>query len=161
MGSIMMYSKESWKRAIKKLCPSLLIILLIPLLPALMETLYAVYLIPSAPLSIKFQLLIRLIIYGSPIVLLIGYGYIAGNKVVSTVAGMFLIHLQNIYTNIFLELLDPSFIMLSPSRWLEIEMNLMVIHGLIGYLASQRTKAYLLVSIILSILYLILISGID
>ena len=156
-----MHSKESWKRAIKKLCPSLLIILLIPLLPALMETLYAVYLIPSAPLSIKFQLLIRLIIYGSPIVLLIGYGYIAGNKVVSTVAGMFLIHLQNIYTNIFLELLDPSFIMLSPSRWLEIEMNLMIIHGLIGYLASQRTKAYLLVSIILSILYLILISGID
>ena len=156
-----MYSKESWKRAIKKLCPSLLIILLIPLLPALMETLYAVYLIPSAPLSIKFQLLIRLIIYGSPIVLLIGYGYITGNKVVSTVAGMSLIHLQNIYTNIFLELLDPSFIMLSPSRWLEIEMNLMVIHGLIGYLASQRTKAYLLVSIILSILYLILISGID
>ena len=156
-----MYSKESWKRAIKKLCPSLLIILLIPLLPALMETLYAVYLIPSAPLSIKFQLLIRLIIYGSPIVLLIGYGYITGNKVVSTVAGMSLIHLQNIYTNIFLELLDPSFTMLSPSRWLEIEMNLMVIHGLIGYLASQRTKAYLLVSIILSILYLILISGID
>lgn len=127
----------------------------------LMETLYAVYLIPSAPLSIKFQLLIRLIIYGSPIVLLIGYGYITGNKVVSTITGMFLIHLQNIYTNIFLELLDPSFTMLSPSRWLEIEMNLMVIHGLIGYLASQRTKAYLLVSIILSILYLILISGIN
>ena len=161
----MMYSKELGKRTIKKLYPSLLIILLIPLLPALIWVLYE---IKSTPTPMQFQLLMRFIIFGSPIILLIYYGHITGNKIISILVGMSLFPLLFFYAEVIGGLIDPHpgriWTLIKPSFLFGFIIDLapmMLLHGLIGYLASQRTKAYLLASIFLSILYLILLSGID
>lgn len=165
MWEIMMYSKESVKSTIKKFYPSLLIILLIPLLPALIWVLYE---IKSTPTPMQLQLLMRFIIFGSPVILLIYYAHITGNKIFSILVGMSLFPLIFFYAEIIGELIDPHpgriWTLIKPSFLFGLIIDvapIMVLHGLIGYFASKRTKINLLASIVLFMAYLFIMINID
>ncbi|HIH97093.1 MAG TPA: hypothetical protein HA348_06420 [Thermoplasmata archaeon] len=149
-------------------------IVLLPLLSALMYVGYDLIRAPSIESEIVKHLLWlqflsvfwRIIVFGIPAALIIFYGYTTGDKITSTLSGVFLIPIFDIYSSILFELLDPDFIMPSLHYWLSWNrlINLtppMLIYGLMGYFASRRTKASLVVAISIGILMVLLFLGID
>lgn len=150
----------------KRLIHSVAIIMLFPLLLALMEVGYMFYLVPIMPISLKLQQLFRILIHGVPLALMIFYGYATGNKVVATLCGALLLPLESIYAEIIFERFDPEFIMADLNYWLRWNTILdfvpfILICGLIGYFASKRTKASLLASIVLFMIYLFIMINLD
>ncbi|NMX21594.1 hypothetical protein C5S30_03995 [ANME-1 cluster archaeon GoMg4] len=158
----------------KKLIISTAMVILLPLLSALMYVGYDLIRAPSIESEIVKHLLWlqflsvfwRIIVFGIPAALIIFYGYTTGDKITSTLSGVFLIPIFDIYSSILFELLDQDFIMANLSYWLRwnrlIDLTpFMFIYGLMGYFASRRTKASLVVAISLGILMILLILGID
>lgn len=138
----------------------LAIILLLPLLPALLIVGSNLYLIPA------FCQWFRILIFSAPSALIIYYGYATGNKVVATLCGALLMALVVIYTEILFELFDPEFIMAGLNHWLRWNTILdlapfTLICGLMGYFASRRTKASLLASVLLGILFVFIMASLD
>ncbi len=138
----------------------LAIIILLPLLPALLIVGYNLYLIPAFDIDEWFGILI----FSAPSALIIYYGYATGNKVVATLCGALLLPLVDIYTGILLELFDPEFIMAGLNYWLRWRRIInyapfTLICGLMGYFASRRTKASLLASVLLGILFVFIMAS--
>ncbi|MBN1133647.1 MAG: hypothetical protein JXA38_01725 [Methanosarcinaceae archaeon] len=151
----------------KRLIHSAVIIMLIPLLSALMEVSYKLFLVPTMmPISMELQQLSRILIFGVPSVLLIYYGYTTGNKVVATLCGVLLFPLNSIYAEILFELFDPEFIMAGLNYWFRWKTIIdfspfTLICGLMGYFASIRTKASLLAGVCFGILLISILLLID
>jgi len=144
----------------KRLIHSIAIIMLIPLLSALMEMGYMLYLRPE--LDQWFGILI----FSAPSALIIYYGYATGNKVVATLCGALLLPLLDIYTQIFFEMFDPEFIMTGLNYWLHWIRIInyapfTLICGLMGYFASRRTKASLLASVLLGTFFVFIMASLD
>jgi len=149
----------------KKLILSAAMIVLLPLLSALMYVGYDLY-IPIILRCTELEMVRRIIVLGIPAALIIYYGYTTENKIVSTLSGALLIPIFDIYSSILFELLDPDFIMANLSYWLSWNrlINLappVLIFGLLGYFASRRTKASLVVAIALGIFIILMFLGID
>ncbi|WP_342306297.1 hypothetical protein [Methanolobus sp. ZRKC5] len=140
------------------------IIILHPLLPALMDVGYKLY----SPImeDIILHILMTTIIFGVPAALIIYYGYTTGDEMTSTLSGVFLIPLYNLYSDILLELLDPHFIMTGTGYWLQITTFIdlaipALICGAMGYFASKRTRAFLWVSVFFGMLLILMFVLID
>ncbi|NPE29221.1 hypothetical protein HNV12_14925 [Methanococcoides sp. SA1] len=145
--------------------PSILVILTIPLISAII---WVVYETQFTPTSRQSDFLGKLLFFSIPFALIICHGYLSANKHTSTLAGLFFFPLLSIYAEIVGGLINPYdgmvAILLRPSRLLSLVIGLlpfMLLHGTIGYLASKRTKVHILASIILTIIFLAIISGID
>ncbi|TQD27929.1 hypothetical protein [Methanolobus vulcani] len=126
------------------------IVVLLPLLPALIDVGYKLYL-PIME-DVILHILMTIIVFGVPEAVIIYYGYTTGDNITSTLSGVFLIPLYIFYSEILLELSDPDFIMAGLGHWLRIItiIDLVIpalICGVMGYCASKRTRASLLVSI--------------
>lgn len=152
----------------KKLLPSIIVILTIPLISAMIWVVYELHFVPMYR---QLQIPGRLLVFSIPVALIICYGYLSANKHTSTLAGLLLLPLMSTYAEIIGGVIEPYAgmmemleMLLRPSRLLNLVIGLlpfMLLHGTIGYLASKRTKAHILGSIVLTILFLAIISGVD
>ncbi|WP_445474584.1 hypothetical protein ACT9XH_09410 [Methanococcoides methylutens] len=149
----------------KKLLPSIIVILTIPLISAMIWVVYELHFVPMYR---QLQVPGRLLVFSIPFALLIGYGYLSANKYTSTLAGLLLLPLMSTYAQIMSGVIEPYAgtmemleMALRPARLLNIvsgSLPSILLHGAIGYLASKRTKAHILGAIVLTILYLAIIS---
>ncbi|SES68629.1 hypothetical protein SAMN04488587_0579 [Methanococcoides vulcani] len=127
----------------------------IPLIFAIIWVVYELHFVP---------------IFSIPVALIICYGYLSANKHTSTLAGLLLLPLMFTYAEIIDKLIEPYDgrmemleMVLQPSSLLNLVIDLlpfMLLHGAIGYLASKRTKAHILGAIVLTIVFLAIISAV-
>ena len=146
----------------KKLILSAAMIVLLPLLSALINTGYvlAVRAITPTP-DIVAQGVGRIIFFGIPAALIIYYGYRTGDKITSTLSGVFFFPLFNFYSGIPFRSLIPFLrYWLSWKGFLDLAPPVLIF-GLLGYFASRRTKASLVVAIALGIFIILMFLGID
>lgn len=143
----------------KRMFFSAAMMILLPLLPALMDTGYKLY-SPIMEDNI-LHILMTIIIYGLPAAVIIYYGYTTGDNITSTLSGVFLIPLYILYSEIFMELFDPHFVMAGLGHWLRITtiIDLVIfalICGIMGYCASKRTRALLSLSVFFGTLLILI-----
>ncbi|ABE51638.1 NosD domain-containing protein [Methanococcoides burtonii] len=160
--SYILWNKIDKKRSIL----STSMILLLPLLPTLIGVMHELHLLETI-ISIHpwNYMLIRILEFGLPAAVIIFYGYTTGDKIFSTLSGVFLIPLFSIYAEVLMEMLNPYFI-LNLGHWLRWNaivaiFPFMVLYGLTGYFGARRTKVSLIISICIAIFILVIISGID
>jgi len=84
----------------KKMILSVAMIVLLPLLSALMYVGYDLY-IPIILRCTELEMVRRIIVLGVPAVLIIYYGCTTGDKITSTLSGVFLIPIFDIYSDSF------------------------------------------------------------
>jgi uncharacterized membrane protein (UPF0136 family) len=143
------------KKDLFRITSMLAMILLLPLLSALI---FIGCEIIAHPTSIKIIQVCKIIIFGTPILLLLAYGYITKEKITSILSGVFLIPLFFFYVDILYDKFDPYFWL----RWMVLYeySPFMLICGLAGYFASRRTKVSLLIAIFFGILFVYIMWGI-
>ena len=155
-------SKNKGKKDLFRIASMFVMTLLLPLLPVLMYMGYEQVIIPFLhPISIKEQQIFRIVIFGTPISLIIAYGYITKDKITSILSGVFLIPLFFFYHNILWALAHHCLTI----KWLIAVLGLpipfMLITGLAGYFASRGTKVSLLIAILFAVLFIFIVLGID
>jgi len=141
----------------KKMILSVAMIVLLPLLSALI---FMGCEIIAHPTSIKMIQVCKIIIFCTPIPLIIAYGYITKEKITSTLSGVFLIPLFFFYVDILYlyDKFDPYFWL----RWMVLYeySPFMLICGLVGYFASRGTKVSLSIAIFFGVLFIFIMLGI-
>jgi nitrous oxidase accessory protein len=150
-------SKNKGNKDLFRIISMFVMILLLPLLSALI---FMGCEIIAHPTSIKMIQVCKIIIFGTPILLLLAYGYIMKEKITSILSGVFLIPLFFFYVDILYlyDKFDPYFWL----RWMVLYeySPFMLICGLAGYFASRGTKVSLLIAIFFGILFVYIMWGI-
>lgn len=144
-----------------KLAPVL--IFLLSILPALMFVGYSI-MVPTLLPSTELQGTLKILIIGIPIAILVYYGHRTGDIIGSIFSGALLFPLFFLYSQIFSQMFDPSFLMtpLSGLNWnIFIGMApFILILSLLGYFASRKTNGSLLIALSLGVLAIVIILGI-
>ncbi len=144
------------KKDLFRIASMFVMILLLPLLPALMYVGYEqVIILFLHPISIKEQQIFKIIIFGIPVSLIIAYGYITKDKITSTLSSALLMPLFFFYLGI---LSGESYLRLSGIILFGFAF-FMLICGLAGYFASRGTKVSLLISIFFGVLFIFIMLG--
>lgn len=140
------------------------IILLLPLLPALMFVGYTL-MIPVLLPSTELQMAAKALLVGIPVVILIHYGRMTHDGIGTTLAGALLFPVFGIYSQVLGLLYDPGFMLTPPGQWMSWNLfasatPFMLLLGVMGYLASRKTVASLLIASILGLLVVAIVLGI-
>lgn len=137
-------------------------ILLLPLIPAFISIAFSLS-IPIVLPSRELQMAARVLLIGIPVAILIHYGRSTHDVVGTTLAGVFLFLLFEVYSQVLGFLLVPAFIMTPPLHWVKMFIAtspFSMLLGAIGYLASNVRTLSLSIALALGISAVLILTGI-
>jgi hypothetical protein len=137
-------------------------ILLLPLIPAFISIAFSLS-IPIVLPSGELQMAVRVLLIGIPVGILICYGRSTHDVVGTTLAGVFLFPLFEVYSQVLGFLLVPAFIMTPPVHWVKMFIAtspFSMLLGATGYLASNVRTLSLYIALALGISAVLILTGI-